>query len=49
MADTSANPMLAQQQGMMLARRAGVGDIAAYLAEAKRKAKIDKNPAVFEQ
>ena len=48
-ADTSANPMLAQQQGMMLARRAGVGDIAAYLAEAKRKAKIDKNPAVFEQ
>jgi len=48
-ADTSANPMLAQQQGVMLARRAGIGDIAAYLAEAKRKAKIDKNPAVFEQ
>lgn len=48
-ADTSANPMLKQQLGMMMARRSGVGDIAAYLGEAKRKAKIVKNPAVFEQ
>ena len=48
-ADTSANPMLAQQQGNMLAQRSGVGDIAAYLREAKRKAKIVKNPAVFDQ
>ncbi len=48
-ADTSANPMLAQQQGAMVAQRSGVGDIAAYVSEAKRKAKIVKNPAVFEQ
>jgi hypothetical protein len=41
--------MLKQQLGMMMARRSGVGDIAAYLGEAKRKAKIVKNPAVFEQ
>jgi peptidyl-prolyl cis-trans isomerase D len=47
--DISANPMLAQQQGAMLSQRSGVGDIAAYLGEAKRKAKIVKNPAVFGQ
>jgi len=32
----------------MLAQRAGAGDVAAYVNEAKRKAKITKNPAVFE-
>ena len=48
-ADTSANPMMAQQQAIQLAQRSAVGDIAAYLGEAKRKAKIIKNPAVFEQ
>jgi len=47
--DTSANPMLARQQGSMFAQRSGVGDIAAYLGEAKRKAKISTNPAVFGQ
>jgi peptidyl-prolyl cis-trans isomerase D len=46
--DTSANPQLAQQQNLMLTQRAVSGDIAAYVNEAKRKAKIQKNPAVFE-
>jgi hypothetical protein len=32
----------------MLAQRAASGDVAAYVNEAKRKAKIDKNPRVFE-
>jgi len=40
---------MAQQQAIQLAQRSAVGDIAAYLGEAKRKAKIIKNPAVFEQ
>jgi hypothetical protein len=46
-ADTSANPMMAQQTAMQLAQRSAVGDVAAYLSEAKRKAKIVKNPSVF--
>jgi hypothetical protein len=36
------------QQNMMLTQRAASGDIAAYVNEAKRKAKIEKNPRVFE-
>ncbi len=47
-ADTSANPQLVQQQGASLQQRAGVGDIAAYLSDAKSKAKIVKHPDVFE-
>ncbi|HET9863583.1 MAG TPA: peptidyl-prolyl cis-trans isomerase [Steroidobacteraceae bacterium] len=46
--DTSANPQLAQQQKMTLTQRAASGDIASYVAEAKRKADIQKNPRVFE-
>jgi len=46
--DTQANPQLAHQQDLMLAQRAAAGDIAAYVNEAKRKAKIEKNPRVFE-
>jgi hypothetical protein len=48
-ADTSANPMLAQQQTQTLRERIAAGDIAAYINEAKRNAKISKNPGVFEQ
>jgi peptidyl-prolyl cis-trans isomerase D len=46
--DTKANPQLALQQNMMLTQRVAAGDIAAYVNEAKRKAKIEKNPRVFE-
>ena len=46
--DTKANPQLALQQNLMLTQRAAAGDIAAYVNEAKRKAKIEKNPRVFE-
>jgi peptidyl-prolyl cis-trans isomerase D len=46
--DTSANPQLAQQQNIMLVQRAASGDIAAYVSEARRKAKVTKNPRVFE-
>jgi len=46
--DTSANPQLAQQQNIMLVQRAASGDIAAYISEARRKAKVSKNPKVFE-
>ena len=47
-ADTSANPMLAQQQSQTLRERIAAGDIAAYVNEAKRNAKISKNTKVFE-
>ena len=47
-ADTSANPQLVQQQGATLMKRTGIGDVAAYVSEAKARAKIVKNPAVFE-
>ncbi len=47
-ADTSANPMLAQQQTQTLRERIAAGDIAAYINEAKRNAKISKNTKVFE-
>ena len=46
--DTSANPQLALQQNAQTLQRAASGDIAAYVDEMKRKAKIVKNPAVFE-
>lgn len=45
---TSPNPQLVQQQNVMLSQRSAAGDVAAYVNEAKRKAKIVKNPAVFE-
>ncbi len=45
--DISANPQLVEQQNQLLLRRAAEGDIAAYLAEARRKAKVVKNPRVF--
>jgi peptidyl-prolyl cis-trans isomerase D len=47
-ANTSTNPQLVQQQGLMLQQRAGAGDIAAYLSDIKSKAKIVKNSDVFE-
>ena len=47
-ADASANPQLVQQQNATLVERSAQGDIAAYINEAKRKAKIVKNPGVFE-
>ena len=47
--DTSANPQLARQQDMMLRERVSAGAITAYVDEMKRKAKIVKNPKVFEQ
>lgn len=46
--DTNSNPQLALQQNIMLSQRAASGDIAAYVNEAKRKAKVEKNPRVFE-
>lgn len=46
--DTNANPQLTLQQNLMLTQRAAAGDIAAYVNEAKRNAKIEKNPRVFE-
>jgi peptidyl-prolyl cis-trans isomerase D len=46
--DTSGNPQLVQQQNARLAQRSGSGDIAAYFNEARRKAKVTKNPKVFE-
>jgi peptidyl-prolyl cis-trans isomerase D len=48
-AETSANPQLAQQVNASLLQRAATGDVAAYVNEARRKAKIVKNPGVFEQ
>ena len=47
-ADTSQNPQLVQQENASLLQRSASGDIAAYINEAKRKAKIVKNPKVFE-
>ncbi len=46
--DNSANPQLAQQQSSDLVRRSAEGDVVAYVRELKRKAKIVKNPGVFE-
>ena len=47
-ADTSGNPQLVQQQRQSLAQRNGIGDVAAYVNEARRKSKVVKNPGVFE-
>ena len=47
-ADTNANPQMVQQQNASLVERSAQGDLAAYISEAKRKAKIVKNPGVFE-
>jgi peptidyl-prolyl cis-trans isomerase D len=46
--DASGNPQLVQQQNAALQRRAAEGDLAAYINAAKAKAKIVKNPKVFE-
>jgi len=47
-ADTTANPTLVQQQNAQLQQRSAQGEVAAYINEARRKAKIVKNMAVFE-
>jgi peptidyl-prolyl cis-trans isomerase D len=47
-ADTSANPQMMQQQNAALIERSAQGDVAAYINEAKRQAKIVKNPGAFE-
>ncbi len=46
-ADSSANPALVQQQNQQRVYRAAQGDVAAYVSEARRKAKVVKNPRVF--
>jgi peptidyl-prolyl cis-trans isomerase D len=46
-ADSSANPALVQQQNQQRLRSAAEGDIQAYVAEVRRKAKVVKNPKVF--
>ena len=40
--------MTVQQQNEQLQQRSAQGDVAAYVNEAKRKAKIVTNPGVFE-
>jgi len=47
-ADTTTNPTLVQQQDAQLQQRSAQGEVAAYINEAKRKAKIVKNLSVFE-
>jgi peptidyl-prolyl cis-trans isomerase D len=47
-ADTTSNPTLVQQQNVQLQQRSAQGEVAAYINEAKRKAKIVKNLSVFE-
>jgi peptidyl-prolyl cis-trans isomerase D len=47
--DSSANPQLVRQQTMLLRERVSAGAVRAYVDEMKRKAKIVKNPKVFEQ
>jgi peptidyl-prolyl cis-trans isomerase D len=47
-ADAATNPTLVQQQNAQLQQRSAQGDVAAYIAEAKRKAKIVTNLGVFE-
>ena len=44
----SANTQMVQQQNATLLQRAATGEVAAYVSEARRKAKIVKNPKVFE-
>ena len=47
-AEAGANPALAAQMNEQLLQRSAQGEVAAYVNEAKSKAKIVKNPAVFE-
>jgi transaldolase len=47
-ADSTTNPTLVQQQNAQLQQRSAQGEVVAYVNEAKRKAKIVKNLAVFE-
>ncbi len=42
------NAMLMQQRGVQWAARSGQGDVAAYVAEMRRRAKVEKNPSAFE-
>jgi peptidyl-prolyl cis-trans isomerase D len=42
------NPDLSRQLAQFLVSRAGAGDLVAYLEEMRRRAKVDKNPRVFE-
>lgn len=46
--DAATNPTLVQQQNTQLQQRSAQGEVAAYINEAKRKAKISKNLSVFE-
>jgi hypothetical protein len=46
--DAATNPTLVQQQNAQLQQRSAQGEVAAYINEAKRKAKIVKNLSVFE-
>ena len=46
--DAATNPTLVQQQNAQLQQRSAQGEVAAYINEAKRKAKISKNLSVFE-
>jgi hypothetical protein len=46
-AEIGANPTLVQQQNESLLQRAAVGDVASYIKEARRQAKVVKNPQVF--
>jgi peptidyl-prolyl cis-trans isomerase D len=47
-ADAATNPTLVQQQNAQIQQRSAQGDVAAYISEAKRKAKIVTNLGVFE-
>jgi peptidyl-prolyl cis-trans isomerase D len=47
-ADAGANPTLAAQMNEQLQQRSAQGELTAYVEEAKRKAKIVKNPRAFE-
>jgi hypothetical protein len=44
----NSNPQLRAQLASFLAQRAGGGDVAAYIAEMRRTAKVAKNSKVFE-
>ena len=42
------NATLLQQRAVQWAARSGQGDVAAYVAEMRRRAKVEKNPAAFD-
>jgi hypothetical protein len=46
--DAGANPAMTVQMNESLLQRSAQGEVAAYVNEAKAKAKIIKNPGVFE-